>query len=351
VAAEPTSGPPPVGREDPEEEAQPVRARGLVKRYDEVLAVDHIDLNVRSGDVYGFLGPNGAGKTTTLRMALGLITPTEGNVELFGRDPLREGARALQGVAGFVEAPRFYPYLSARKNLELLAALDGAGARERIDEVLEIVELAPRAGHRVGGYSHGMRQRLGIAAALLRRPRLLILDEPATGLDPAGMRDMRLLIRRLAGEGITVLLSSHQLPEVQELCDRVAIVNSGRVVYEGALSDLRRQGGAGYRLRSTDDARALEIVREQPGIEHASSGEFGVGFQAQERDVGALSLALAKAGVGILALTPELATLEDLFFRLTEGATDGDGSATDSGAQAGPQGPPAASPHEQVQIA
>jgi ABC-2 type transport system ATP-binding protein len=305
------------------EQLQPVRARGLVKRYDEVLAVDHIDLNVQTGDVYGFLGPNGAGKTTTLRMALGLITPSEGSVELFGRDPLRQGARALQGVAGFVEAPRFYPYMSARKNLELLAALDGGGARERIDEVLDVVELAPRAKHRVAGYSHGMRQRLGIAAALLRRPRLLILDEPATGLDPGGMRDMRLLIRRLAGEGITVLLSSHQLPEVQELCDRVAIVDSGRVVYEGALADLRRQGGAGYRLRTTDDALALRILGEQHGVEHAASGEHGLGFQADERTVGELSLALARAGVGILALTPELATLEDLFFRLTEGAEAG----------------------------
>jgi ABC-2 type transport system ATP-binding protein len=312
----------------PTADAQPVRARGLVKRYDEVLAVDHIDLNVRAGDVYGFLGPNGAGKTTTLRMALGLITPSEGSVELFGRDPLREGARALQGVAGFVEAPRFYPYLSAHKNLELLAALDGGGARERIDEVLEVVELTPRAGHRVGGYSHGMKQRLGIAGALLRRPRLLILDEPATGLDPGGMRDMRLLIRRLAGEGITVLLSSHQLPEVQELCDRVAIVDAGRVVYEGALADLRRQGGAGYRLRTTDDTRALGVLAEQSGIEHAASGEQGLGFQAEESAVGALSLALARAGVGILSLTPELATLEDLFFRLTEGATADDAADT-----------------------
>jgi ABC-2 type transport system ATP-binding protein len=301
--------------------APPVKARGLVKRYKEVLAVDHVDLNVRAGDVYGFLGPNGAGKTTTLRMALGLITPTEGTVELFGRDPMREGARALAGVAGFVEAPRFYPYLTGRKNLELLAALDGDGAAARIDEVLEIVELSPRAGHRVGGYSHGMRQRLGIASALLRRPRLLILDEPATGLDPAGMRDMRRLIRSLADQGITVLLSSHQLPEVQDLCDRVAIVDSGRVVYEGALSDLRRQGGAGYRLRSTDDARALEVTREQKGIEHAHADQNGLGFQADERAVGALSLALGRAGIGILALTPELATLEDLFFRLTE---DGD---------------------------
>ncbi|HYM54047.1 MAG TPA: ABC transporter ATP-binding protein [Solirubrobacteraceae bacterium] len=313
------------------EEAPPVKARGLVKRYDEVLAVDHIDLNVRAGDVYGFLGPNGAGKTTTLRMALGLITPTEGAVELFGRDPLREGARALEGVAGFVEAPRFYPYLTGRKNLELLAALDGDGAAGRIDEVLAVVELSPRAKHKVGGYSHGMRQRLGIAAALLRRPRLLILDEPATGLDPAGMRDMRTLIRRLADEGITVLLSSHQLPEVQELCDRVAIVDSGRVVYEGALADLRRQGGAGYRLRTTDDARALEVARAQAGIEHAASGEHGVAFQADERHVGELSLALASAGVGILALSPELATLEDLFFRLTEGGNGAKPQAVEVG--------------------
>jgi ABC-2 type transport system ATP-binding protein len=332
-----------VGRD---EAPPPVRARGLVKRYDDVLAVDHIDLNVQAGDVYGFLGPNGAGKTTTLRMALGLITPSEGTVELFGRDPMRHGARALEGVAGFVEAPRFYPYLSARKNLELLAALDGGGAGERIAEVFEIVELTARAKHRVGGFSHGMRQRLGIAAALLRRPRLLILDEPATGLDPGGMRDMRLLIRRLADAGITVLLSSHQLPEVQELCDRVAIVDSGRVVYEGALADLRRQGGAGYRLRTSNDPRALEIVRVAPGVEHASIGEQGLGFQADEQAVGALSLALARNGVAILALTPELATLEDLFFRLTEGGEDSpaDGAATDgarrpsASAVAGPVG-------------
>jgi ABC-2 type transport system ATP-binding protein len=316
------------------EETSPVKARALVKRYKEVLAVDHVDLNVRAGDVYGFLGPNGAGKTTTLRMALGLITPTEGMVELFGRDPMREGAKALDGVAGFVEAPRFYPYMTGRKNLEMLAALDGDGASERVEEVLEIVELAPRGKHKVGGYSHGMRQRLGIAAALLRRPRLLILDEPATGLDPAGMRDMRALIRRLAGEGMTVLLSSHQLPEVQELCDRVAIVDRGKVVYEGALSDLRRQGGAGYRLRTTDDAGALSLVRGHEGIAHATSGEHGLTFQADEAHVGALSLALGRAGIGILALTPELATLEDLFFRLTEGE-----SATHAQVDGGPPPP------------
>jgi len=146
-------------------DAAPVRARGLVKRYKEVVAVDHVDLTVRAGDVYGFLGPNGAGKTTTLRMALGLITPTEGSVELFGRDPMRHGARALEGVAGFVEAPRFYPYLSGHKNLQLLAALDGANARQRIDQVLDIVELLPRAGHRVAA------TRMGCASASGSRPR------------------------------------------------------------------------------------------------------------------------------------------------------------------------------------
>ena len=178
----------------------PIEVRGLVKRYGELTAVAGVDLTVRTGDVYGYLGPNGAGKTTSLRMMLGLIRPTEGSVRLFGRDPM-ESVQALEGVAGFVEAPTFYPYLTARKNLEMLAAFDGGGAPERIDEALETVELTDRAKDKVGGYSHGMRQRLGIAAALLRDPKLLLLDEPATGLDPAGMRDMRLLIRRLADAG------------------------------------------------------------------------------------------------------------------------------------------------------
>ncbi len=183
----------------------PLEVRGLVKRYGTLTAVGGVDITVNTGDVYGYLGPNGAGKTTSLRMMLGLIRPTAGTVRLFGRDPL-DSVKALDGVAGFVEAPTFYPYLTARRNLELLAAFDGGGAGSRIDEALQTVELGDRAGDRVGGYSHGMRQRLGIAAALLRNPKLLLLDEPATGLDPAGMRDMRLLIRRLADQGMTVVL-------------------------------------------------------------------------------------------------------------------------------------------------
>jgi ABC-2 type transport system ATP-binding protein len=301
----------------------PVEVRGLVKRYGDVIAVDGVDLTVEPGDVFGYLGPNGAGKTTSLRMMLGLIRPDAGEVRLFGGDP-QAGVAALDGVAGFVEAPRFYPYLSGRTNLELCAALDGDGAARRIDAALELVELRDRAGDRVGGYSHGMRQRLGLAAALLRQPRLLLLDEPSTGLDPPGMRDIRRLIRRLAGEGITVLLSSHLLAEVEELCNRVAILRRGRVVYEGALHDLRAAAGAAYRLRTTDDARARAVCAAQRGIDEVGSdGHGGLSFRAtDEAAVAELSLALAEAGALLLELTPRHATLEDLFFSLTEGGEE-----------------------------
>ncbi|HVF76722.1 MAG TPA: ABC transporter ATP-binding protein [Solirubrobacteraceae bacterium] len=300
-------------------EAPAVQARALVKRYGRITAVDHVDLTVKAGDVYGYLGPNGAGKTTTLRMMLGLITPDAGTVELFGRDPLTEGVRALDGVAGFVEAPRFYPYLTGRKNLELVAALDGGGAAERIDAALDTVELADRARDKVGGYSHGMRQRLGLAGALLRDPRLLILDEPATGLDPGGMRDMRLLIRRLADEGMTVLLSSHLMAEVEELCDRVVIIASGRVRYEGALDELIATTAGRYELRTTDDERAHQIATAQRGIDDLVRDGRGLTFAAAgEGAATALSIALGEAGVGIAALVPRTATLEELFFRMTE---------------------------------
>jgi ABC-2 type transport system ATP-binding protein len=298
-------------------EHAPVELRGLVKRYGELVAVDHVDLTVEAGDVYGYLGPNGAGKTTSLRMMLGLIRPSEGSVRLFGKDPMLS-VRALDGVAGFVEAPRFYPYMSGRRNLELLASFDGHGARERIDEALDTVELADRAKDKVGGYSHGMRQRLGIAGALLRQPRLLLLDEPATGLDPAGMRDMRRLIRRLADGGMTVLLSSHLMPEVEELCNRVAIVRSGAIVYEGAIADLKRTGGSTYRLRTTDDERALRVCRAQRGIEDPRRIDGEIAFGGDEDAVAELSVALVEAGALIRALVPRTASLEDLFFDLTE---------------------------------
>ncbi|MEI6663141.1 MAG: ATP-binding cassette domain-containing protein [Actinomycetes bacterium] len=280
-------------------------------------------MTVERGDVFGYLGPNGAGKTTSMRMMLGLIRPTEGTARLFGRDP-QESIDALEGVAGFVEAPRFYPYLDGRTNLKLLAALDGNDAASLVEEVLEVVELSDRGRDRVGGYSHGMRQRLGIAASLLRRPKLLMLDEPATGLDPAGMRDMRRLVRRLADDGMTVLLSSHLLAEVEELCNRVAIIRKGSVVYEGKLADLRLAAGLSYRLRTTDDLVARRIVSEQDGIEEVRDTPDGrIAFHpADEQVVAKLSGRLAEAGALIIELAPREATLEELFFDLTEDDAD-----------------------------
>jgi ABC-2 type transport system ATP-binding protein len=307
---------------------RPVAARGLVKRYGQVLAVDGVDLTVDPGDVYGFLGPNGAGKTTTLRILLGLIRPDAGTVGLFGRDPHDDTPAALDGVGGFVEEPRFYSYLSGRKNLELLAAFDGARpGSPRVDEALELVELRPRGDDRVGGYSQGMRQRLGIAASLLRRPRLLLLDEPTNGLDPGGMRDMRNLIRKLAGEGITILLSSHLLYEVEELCNRVAIVRDGQIVYEGKIDDLHGGRANRYRLRATDHDRARAVLEHHPGVESVVDDGAELTFSADETAVVELSRALVGAGLGISALIPEVASLEALFFELTEGQPNQEAAA------------------------
>lgn len=335
--ADDTSAPGPAAAPSAEAGPPPVEVRGLVKRYGELTAVAGVDLTVRTGDVYGYLGPNGAGKTTSLRMMLGLIRPTEGSVRLFGRDPMNS-VQALQGVAGFVEAPTFYPYLNARRNLEMLAAYDGAGAPERIDEALEMVELTGRQRDKVGGYSHGMRQRLGIAAALLRDPKLLLLDEPATGLDPAGMRDMRLLIRRLADQGMTVLLSSHLLTEVEDVCNRVAIVRQGRIVYEGEIAALKRGAGTRYWLQTTDDERALAVCRAQPGIADVQVEHGRISFTADEDAAGTLSQALVEAGALIHAMAPQTVTLEDLFFRFTEG----DGVPAGFAATSQPDAAPAA---------
>ena len=304
----------------------PVEARGLVKRYGEIVAVDGVDLSVERGDVFGYLGPNGAGKTTSLRILLGLIRPSEGSARLFGRDPLVQGAKALEGVAGFVEGPRFYPYLSGRRNLKLLADYDEPVSRARIDEVLEVVDLRDRAKDRVGGYSHGMRQRLGIAAALLRQPRLLVLDEPTTGLDPAGMRDMRALVRRLAGEGITILLSSHLLYEVEELCNRVAIIRKGQIIYQGPLRELLATAVSGYRLRAVEPERARGALLAQPGVENVELSDGDLRFSADEDSVAALTLALGQARIAFTVLVPETASLEDLFL----GMTDGESSDRDS---------------------
>ncbi len=200
----------------------------------------------------------------------------------------------------------------------MLAAYDGGGAPGRIAAALDTVELTDRRRDKVGGYSHGMRQRLGIAAALVRDPRLLLLDEPATGLDPAGMRDMRRLVRRLADGGITVLLSSHLLYEVEELCNRVAIIRSGRIVHEGEIAALKRSAGTVYRLRTSDDVLARSVCEARPGIDAVRAVGGHLEFAAEEAVVGPLSEALVGAGALISELTPQTATLEDLFFSLTE---------------------------------
>ncbi len=210
----------------------------LTKRFGDVLAVDHVNLRVEEGELFGFLGPNGAGKTTTISMILGLLHPTAGRVEVLGEvvSPTRTGA--LRHVGALVGTPGFLPYLSGRENLRLLARLYPDVDDRRVDEVLDLVGLRDAATRKVKGYSTGMRQRLGLAAALLHRPRLLVLDEPTSGLDPIGMKEMRELLRTLADGGTTIFLSSHLLHEVEQICDRVAILNRGRILAEGEVREL-----------------------------------------------------------------------------------------------------------------
>jgi ABC-2 type transport system ATP-binding protein len=299
--------------------APAVEATGLTKRFGSLTAVDNVDLLVDEGEVYGILGPNGAGKTTFLRMLFGLIRPDEGGLQVFGRSWSQDGPRALDGVAGFVESPRFYPYLSGGQNLALLAGLDAGDATSRIGEVLDVVELTDRAKDKVRGYSFGMRQRLGVAASLLRDPRLLVLDEPANGLDPAGIRDMRALVKRLAGSGLTVLLSSHNMDEVEEICDNVTIMRTGRVVYHGSIAQLRAQApDPAHRLRTSDDALATEIAATRPGIVVSAHPDGGLSLRAPQDQVDAYAISLGAAQVAIRSLQLDVAPLESLFFMLTE---------------------------------
>jgi len=288
-----------------------IEARDLAKRFEETVAVAGVDLRVGPGRVHGLVGPNGAGKTTLLTMLLGLVRPDAGSIQIFGRDE-----RRLDGVGGFVESPRFYPYLSGRRNLALLADLDGGDAATRIEESLRVAGLLDQAGAKAGGYSVGMRQRLGIAAALLRDPKLLILDEPASGLDPAGMRDMRALLARLAAEGTTVLLSSHDMDEVEDLCDDVTIMRTGRVVFDGSMEQLREKApDPAYRLSTSDDDKAVTLAG--PGLEVRADGD-GLLVHAQQDRLDTYVIALGRAGVAVRRLELESSALTALFFRLTE---------------------------------
>ena len=309
-----------------EDSAPVVRAVGLAKRYGDLAAVDRVDLTVRA--VYGLLGPNGAGKTTFMRILFGLIRPDEGRIELFGRTELAGRVEALEDVAGFVETPRFYPYMSARANLEALATLDRRASADQIPELLEQVELADRARSKVGEFSYGMVQRLGVAAALMRSPRLLVLDEPTNGLDPAGIRDMRALISRLASTGITVLLSSHNMLEVEEVCGHVAIMRRGRLAFDGSMAELRAMAqDVEYRLVTGDDVRAADVCRGAPGVSNVRTAVDGIRLDSRPGPVEALTARLGAMGIGIRQLELPITALETLFFRLTEGDAAGEGAA------------------------
>jgi ABC-2 type transport system ATP-binding protein len=297
---------------------------GVTKRYGSLVAVDDVSVRVAPGEVYGVLGPNGAGKTTLLRMLFGLIRPDSGTIRVFGRTWHEAGVHTLDGVAGFIESPKFYPYLSGRQNLEGLGLLDGStdgrDLSARIEEVLEVVDLTGRDRDKVGGYSYGMRQRLGVAASLLRSPRLLVLDEPANGLDPAGIRDMRALVKRLAASGLTVLLSSHHMDEVEEICDNVTIMNRGSVAFHGTIDDLRAMApDPGHLLRTGDDREALAIGRNgHPRVLVEPGPDGGLVATGPEHELSAYVADLVRAGVPLRAFTPTRTPLEALFFMLTD---------------------------------
>ncbi len=306
-------------------------ARGLTKRYGRQIALDGLDLRVPSGTVYGFLGPNGAGKTTTMRILTGLIRPDAGSVELLGRPFGRGDRRALFDVGALIEAPSFYPFLSGRENLRALAAAGAPVPRARIDEVLALVSLRDRADDRVSGYSMGMRQRLGIAGALLNDPTLLLLDEPANGLDPAGIVGMRETLRALAAQGRTVLVSSHILSEVEQLADVVGIIARGQLVREGAIEGLLAREGE-VRLRvAPEEAPAAGAALERllgSGAVRRDEERGGAWLVARCDPGRAAELNRQLADAGVYASRVEAgATLESLFLEVTGSAGDLRGSA------------------------
>jgi ABC-type multidrug transport system ATPase subunit len=292
-----------------------IETRALTKRYgDEIVAVDALDLRVRRGEVYGFLGPNGAGKTTTLRMLLGLVRPTSGAATVLGAAP---GApEGLARVGAMVEAPAFYPYLSGRDNLRVLAGHAGIGY-ERVEAVLAQVELTARAGDRSATYSLGMKQRLGVAAALLGDPELLILDEPTNGLDPAGMAEMRAFIRSLGAGGRTVVLSSHLMSEVEQVCDRVGVIRAGSLVAEGTVEELR--GRAALRVRAEPSAEAARLIGALPGVDDVVRRDGLLDVAVEVERAPAINRALVEAGIAVSELYPQKASLEDVFLELTAG--------------------------------
>ena len=307
-----------------------MRARGIVKRFDEVVALDRIDLDVAPGQIHGLVGPNGAGKTTLLGLLLGLAVADEGQLEILG-SPVERALSGPGGVSGFVDGPGLYPGLTARRNLAASAALGGGGiGAQDVDEVLAEVGLSDVADDRVRSFSLGMRQRLGLAAALLTSPRLLILDEPSNGLDPAGKRHVHGVLRRLAANGVTVILSSHRMDDLEALCSEVTILVTGRVVFTGPPSKLSTDDRElDYRLVTSDPAAARELVSRRPGVRVVEGSEAGVGGDAgvlvvrvQIPALDELVARLVFAGIAVRELAPVVSPLEAAFLALTEEEED-----------------------------
>ena len=291
-----------------------IETKGLTKRFGERAAVDGVDLVVGAGVAFGFLGPNGAGKTTMIRTLLGLTQPSAGQVTLLGLPQPAKRAEALARVGAIVEEPKFHPHLTGRENLKIVAAARDRAAEARIPDSLERVGLAHRADERVKAYSLGMRQRLGIARCLLADPSLLILDEPMNGLDPAGILEMRHLIRAFVDEGRTVFLSSHLLDEVEKTCDHVAIVDRGRIVVQGSVTEIASTGDPTVLIEVDDLAAARRV------LEGAAVQEEGAGLRvtrAGELTAAGLNRALVEAGVAVSRLEPARATLEETFLNIT----------------------------------
>ena len=294
-----------------------LRVRNLTKQYGKRLAVNNLNLDIHRGENFGFLGPNGAGKTTTIRMVFGLITPTAGSVEILGKDIAHHRAEVLPRVGALIETPALYLYMSGLDNLKAVAATLGGVPAGRYDAILELVGLKGREKDRVRTYSLGMKQRLGLAIALLQDPELLILDEPANGLDPAGIVEMRDLMHRLASEGKTVLISSHLLTEVQQICSRVAIINFGKLITETTIEDLT-QGHGEYEVQVERAQDALQLIQQQPWGQDAHLSAEGMIItrtpQGRGRD---LNQFLGQAGFVVDTLAPATRDLEQVFLQLT----------------------------------
>lgn len=288
----------------------------LTKRYGKRLAVDHLNLTVSKGEVFGFLGPNGAGKTTTIAMLLGLVRPTKGRVMVLGHDVQREPALALRRVGAMIEAPAFYPYLSGADNLRVLARAGGIPAA-RVKEVLETVELNDRARDKVATYSQGMKQRLAIAAALLPDPELIMLDEPTNGLDPAGTVEIRNLIRSLAAGGRTILLCSHLLHEVEQLCNRVAILKEGKLIAAGEVATLLRRG-QGVRLRVQGNPEpAVHLLRTLPWVSGVTVQEEVIIIDAPVERAAEINALLIRADIVVAEIGANHSSLEEFFLTVT----------------------------------